>query len=126
MALAFCTLLWRDREFWRSRYQERDKEAISLQKNLLDQMLLLKGYRKAGDDLEPKPTPRKAPVMDVDGLQLMHSRMQERVEVGTMTPSELAMLSHELATGSRSADSIDRILRDRDQQMWGGSVAEIE
>jgi len=126
MALACCLLLWRDREFWRKRYQERDAEAISLQKNLFDQMLLLKGFRQSDESLEPKLPPQRVPIVDVDGLELMNSRMQERVHAGTLMPSELAALSYELATGKRSADSIDRILRERDAQMWAGSVAEVE
>lgn len=127
IAFAFCVwFLVKDRNFWRTEYQTRDKEAREREQNLFDQMLRLKGLRATVEPLLPQPAIARSPVLDSEDLEIIDSRINERVEAGIMRPSEGVMLAGQIRDGSLKPVELDRILWKRQREEFPGSIADID
>lgn len=123
----FCVwLVVKDRNFWRAEYQTRDKEGRERERQLFDQMLVLKGFRATSAPMTPQPAIARAPVLDSEEMEIIDARINERVEAGIMTPTEGWMLADQARNGAKSIAEIDRILRQRMQNEFPGSVADID
>jgi len=126
IAFAFCVwLLVKDRSYWRNQYQTRDKEAREREDHLFDQLLTLKGFRATTEPLKPIGVVRQ-PALDAEELEIIDSRINERIEAGIMRPSEGVMLAQQVRDGSLTPKQFDRILWQRQQNDYPGSVADID
>lgn len=131
IAFGFCVwFLVKDRNFWREQYQTRDREGKERDRALFDEMLRLKGIQPISKPATPPPAIRRQSVLDSDDLEIIDSKINERVEAGIMTPSEGWMLADQVRTGAKTTKDIESILwrRQFDQQRQGypGSVADID
>lgn len=133
VVVAFGSCVWflvRDRNFWRTEYRTRDTDARLREQQLFDQLLRVKGFRPASEPLTPPPAIAKAPALDPDDLDIIDSRINERVEAGIMTPSEGWMLAEQARSGAKTTKEIDAILWKRQwgqqQKDYPGSVADID
>src|SRR5262245_39533651 len=73
VSLSFVWLLVKDRNFWRDKYQARDKEAREREQHLFDQMLRLKGFRATVESNTPTPHVRKS-FIDPEEMEIIESR----------------------------------------------------
>lgn len=131
IAFGFCVwFLVKDRNFWRNEYQTRDREAREREKALFDEMLRLKGVAPLSQSTLPPPAITRKPALDADDLEIIDSRINERVEAGIMTPSEGWMLADQVRTGTKTPKEADAILWKRQwaqqQADYPGSVADID
>lgn len=129
VVVAFGSCAWlliKDRKYWRDQYQARDQEAKAREQHLFDQLLKVKGFRTTTESLTPAPAITRQPALDAEDLEIIDSRINERVEAGIMTPSEGFMLAGQVRNGAKTPAEIDRILWQRQQSQYPGSVADID
>lgn len=123
---AFVWLLIKDRKYWRDQYQTLVQEARQREKALFDEMLRLKGVQPMSKSTLPQPAIKHQPALDSEDLEIIDSRINERVEAGIMRPSEGMMLATQIRDGSLKPGELDRILWKRQQTEFPGSVADID
>lgn len=129
LLIAFASCVWllvKDRNFWRAEYQTLAREARQREKQLFDQMLVLKGFRATSEPTTPQPAAPRMATLSPEDLEIIDDRINERVEAGIMTPSEGWMLSDAARTGAKTTAEVDRILFQRGRQQFPGSVADID
>lgn len=133
LLLAFGAGVWlllRDRKYWRDQYQALAQEAREREKGLFDQLLLVKGFRTTAEPVTPPPAITRKPALDADDLEIIDSRINERVEAGVMTPTEGWMLAEQARNGAKTTKDIDAILWKRQleqqRQDYPGSIADID
>lgn len=126
---AFGLCVWflvKDRNFWRNEYQARDREGRQREQQLFDQLLRVKGFRTTSEPTTPQPAIARQPALDAEDLEIIDSRINERVEAGIMTPSEGWMLATQVREGKMKTADLDRVLWKRQQTEFPGSIADID
>lgn len=129
LLIAFGAIVWlliKDGKYWRDQYQTLVQEARTREQQLFDQLLKVKGFRTTTEPLTPQPAIARQPVLDSEDLEIIDSRINERVEAGIMRPSEGMMLATQVRDGSLKPAELDRILWKRQQTEFPGSVADID
>lgn len=127
--IAFGAIVWlliKDRKYWRDQYQTLVQEARTREQQLFDQLLKVKGFRTTTEPLTPQPAIKHQPALDSEDLEIIDSRINERVEAGIMRPSEGMMLATQIRDGSLKPGELDRILWKRQREEFPGSVADID
>lgn len=123
----FCVwFLVKDGNFWRNEYQTRDREGREREQHLFDQLLRVKGFRATSEPNAPQPAIARRPALDAEDLEIIDSRINERVEAGIMTPSEGWMLASDVRAGKVKTADADRILWQRQKNEFPGSIADID
>lgn len=129
LLLACLSCVWflvKDRNFWRNEYRTRDREGRDRERQLFDQMLLLKGFRSTSAPTMPQPSIAKSSALSPEDLEIIDDRINERVEAGIMTPSEGWILADQVRNGTKTTAEADRLLWKRSQKEFPGSVADID
>jgi len=125
--LAVGVLVWflaKDRGYWRREYQTRDRAAREREEHLFDQLLRLKGFRSTNESNMPQPAIARPASLSSEDLAIIDDRINERVEAGIFTPSEGWMLANDVREGRKTTGEVDRILWQRQQKEYPGSVFE--
>lgn len=129
LLIAFGVGVWlliKDRKYWRDQYHALAQEAREREKRLFDQLLLVKGFRTTAEPLTPPPAITRKPVLDSEDLEIIDSKINERVEAGIITSSEGWRLADQARNGSKTTADIERILWNRQRNDYPGSVADID
>lgn len=129
-ALAFGAIVWllvRDRKYWRDQYQTVVQEAREREQHLFDQLLRVKGFRATSEPNMPQPHGvMRQPALDSEELEIIDSRINERIEAGIVTASEGHLWANQLRDGSLTPAQLDRLFIKRQQTQFPGSVADID
>jgi len=130
LLLAFAACVWlldKDRTFWRDQYRTLAIEAREREKHLFDQLLLVKGFRTTTEPVAPPSHGvARQPALDAEDLEIIDSRINERIEAGILTASEGHLWANQIRDGSLTPAQIDRMFRQRQQNEFPGSVADID
>lgn len=127
---AFGAVVWlliKDRKYWRDQYQTVVQEARKREQQLFDQLLKSKGFRTTAEPLTPQPHGvRHQPALDAEDLEIIDSRINERIEAGVIRASEGHLWANRIRDGSLTPAQLDRIFFKRQQTEYPGSVADID
>lgn len=94
--------------------------------HLYDKLLVSRGFRATVEPNIPQPAIARQPALDAEDLEIIDSRINERVEMGVMTPSEGWMLAKDVREGRKTTTEVDRVLWSRQKNEFPGSVADID
>src|SRR5262245_14434832 len=128
IAFGFCVwFLVKDRNFWRNEYRARDQEARQREQHLFDQLLVRTGNRATTEPAAPQShgAPRQH-ALDAEELEIIDSRINERVEAGVITANDGHMWARQLRNGSITPAQMERMLWNTQKNEFPGSVADID